>query len=300
MSKFFKFSKEVNGIIFTIVHAVAMSLVYIFTKKLTKHLPPDQITFLYKFAILLLVLPWCFVGGIKKSLKTTKIVIHASRAFFSIMGTFCFVYALRGMATADAAAISFLQNLVVFFMGYLFFKEKLNTSKVIFIICGLAAAMLIIKPGFQKFSYYYIFMFLALFFWSGNSITIKVLGKTEKSRSQLFYVHLFSSIIALPLALAGWQPIEIWHWKYILALAVFYLLHSICIFKALKYADISTVMPFDYTRLIFTASLGFTIFAEIPDRYSIIGYCLIAFGGIYYIHHNAKEHSRKKRAANNV
>jgi S-adenosylmethionine uptake transporter len=226
--------------------------------------------------------------------------VHVARAAFSIMGTLCFVYALQGMATADAAAISYLQSLIVFFIGYLFFKEKLNTSKVIFIICGLSAAMLIMKPGFQKFSYYYIFMFFALLFWSGNSITIKVLGKTEKSKGQLFYVNLFSSMMALPLALEVWQPIEIWYWKYILALAVFYLLHSICIFKAFKYADISTVMPFDYTRLIFTALLGYTIFTEVPDKYSILGYCLIAFGGIYFIHDKAKEHSRKKKIAKGV
>ena len=71
------------------------------------------------------------------------------------------------------------------------------------------------EPISSEFNMYYVFVFMALGFWSLNSSLIKVLGRTEKTKSQTFYVLLFSSIMAYPTAFMNWEfitsfgPIEI-------------------------------------------------------------------------------------------
>jgi S-adenosylmethionine uptake transporter len=134
-------------------------------------------------------------------------------------------------------------------------------------------------------------MLLAVAFWASNILVIKILGSSERSKAQLFYVMLFSSIFSLPMALYDWKPMEAWQINYILALALCYFIHTITFFKALKYADISTVMPYDYTRLIFTGILGYFFLGESPDYLSLIGFGLIIFGGIFAVTHEA---ARKK------
>ena len=116
-----------------------------------------------------------------------------------------------------------------------------------------------------------------------------MLGKTERSKAQLFYTMLFSSMFALPFALYEWKEIDPAHIKYILAIALCYLVHSVAFFKAFTFSDRSTVMPFDYSRLIFTGILGYYILAEIPDKYSLIGYTLIIVGGICAVIFEAKK-----------
>lgn len=289
---FLKNNNNVYGILLMLAHAIAMSSVYVFSKKLTKVLPPDQVTFLYKFSILLMIIPWCFIGGIQKNLTTKHLGTHVARATFSIMGTMCFMYSLEGLAIADVTAITFLEQIIMVCVGLAFFHEKLTSAKMVSIVCGVVAAFMICKPGFKDFNNYYWYLFLALLFWAANNTTIKVLGKTERSKAQLFYVMLFSSIVAFPSAFKHWQPLESWHYKYIAVLAISYLIHSVALFKAFKHSDISTVMPFDYTRLAFSALFGYWLFEEIPGKYSLIGYGIIAFGGIYLIQHEARKKYR--------
>lgn len=287
--------KRLYGITMMLLHALAIAILYSVQKKVTAILPPNQIAFLYKFTVLLLVIPWCLVGGLKKNLKTDKIGIHAARGAFSIMGSICFLYGLKYIHATDAAAISFLENVIVVLIGVLYYKEELSYSRMLLIICGTIGALLVIQPGFAAFNYHYIYLFMALLFWSFNNMSIKVLGRTERSRAQLFYVTVFSCLLSFPLALYQWETVTLEHMKYIVIMAVLYLIHLIAIFKAFKFADFSVVMPFDYTRLIFTGIISYMFLDESPDIFKIIGYCLIIVGGLILLEHEARKYHRSRR-----
>lgn len=290
----FKPSKTLSGILLMVLHAFSMSLLYVLSKNLTQSLHPFQVAFMYKFAILCAIIPWCFWGDYKKNLTTKKFGMHVARGTFSLLGTLCFFVAVSNLDVLDASAISYLDHILVMLIGFLYFKEKMTKPKLVMIIlCGIGA-MLIIKPGFVTFNKYYIYLFMALIFWAMNCTVIKILGATERSKAQIFYVMLFSSFFSLPLAMHEWVSVEIWHLKYIAIIAICYLIHTIAFFKALKYADISTIMPFDYTRLIFTGILGYLFLGELPDEFSLAGYVLIFIGGIYAIRYETKKRKKEK------
>ncbi|MBS0236583.1 MAG: DMT family transporter [Proteobacteria bacterium] len=280
--------KLLSGIIFMLMQAMAMSAVYVLTKTLTRSLHTHQVAFMYKFAILLAILPWCFVGGIRKNLRTRKIGMHVTRGTFSIMGSLCFFYGLSNIDVLDAAAITYMEHIIIVLIGVMYFRERLNAQKIVFIVVSFIGALLVIQPGFKAFNKYYVYIFLALIFWAINNFAIKVLGRTEHTKAQLFYGMLISSLLSFPLALHEWRDLQWWHFKFIAGLALCYLVHLVAFFKAFKYADISTVMPFDYSRLIFTGVLGYLVFGELPDEFSYIGYCLIVLSGLYFMQHEAR------------
>lgn len=294
--KRFKPTKTVSGILLMMLHAIAMSVIYVMGKPLSHTLDPAQLTFLYKIVILVGILPWVLSGGIKKNLNTKRIGIHAARGAFSFLGTLCFFMALREGAVTNVAAISYLDHILVILIGFWYFKEKLNNGKLTMIFLSFIGALLLMKPGYGEFSNHYVYIILAVLFWSLNSTVIKMLGHTERTKAQLFYVLLFSSLFGLPSAIYAWQPLDYAQTKVILAIAVFYLIHYVAFFKALKYADISTVMPFEYTRLIFTGVLGLLIFNEVPSMLDLVGYSLIVAGGLYSIHYEARRNKKLTEA----
>jgi len=49
---------------------------------------------------------------------------------------------------------------------------------------------------------------------------------------------------------------------------------------AYTYAPAGKISIFDYSQIIFATLLGFLLFAEIPDRYSLIGYGLIILASL--------------------
>ncbi len=294
----YKPSKTVSGILMMMIHALSMSVLYIISKNLTQVLHPFQVAFLYKFTILFSIIPWCFSGDYKKNMKTKRIGMHIARGTFSLLGTVCFFVAVSNLPVSNAAAITYLDHILVVLIGILYFKEQISNAKIITIILSFLGALLIIKPGFVIFNKYYIFLFLALVFWALNCTIIKILGSTERTKAQLFYMMLFSSMFSLPFALYEWKPLEVWHTKYIFAIALCYLVHSVAFFKAFKFADMSTVMPFDYSRLVFTGVLGYVILSEIPDNYSLFGYILIIIGGMFSIFYEARKNYQEKKSNN--
>ena len=57
-----------------------------------------------------------------------------------------------------------------------------------------------------------------------------------------------------------------------------------CYIRAFARADASAVMPYDYTRMIFAAVIGYFAFNEAPDIWTWIGAAVIAGAAIYIAH----------------
>ncbi len=319
--------KNLIGILFMLLNALAISIIYAVSKELTKEISSNLVVFLYKFSILICILPWSFSDGLS-GVKTNRIWLHASRGFLSVSGSLCLYYAIKHIELVDITAIGYIEQVVLVIIGIIYFKEEATLAKIVGIALSFTGAILVVNPSileigsnssvklFSNINPYYIFVLMSIGFWASNCTVIKVLGKTEKTKVQLFYVLLFSSIIAFPLAFMKWHtfanigvlqfkyPSEFillndlglkWvHLQYLAILAVGYFIHSIAFFKALKYADLSTVIPFDYSRLVFAGILGLLLFGETPEIGSYVGYVLIVLSGVYLVRSEAKRRKRMK------
>ena len=311
------------GILYMMIHVISLAILYAAVKALTKDLSSSLIVFLYKISILVFIIPWCFSQGIS-GMKTNRIWLHVTRAFLSIMGQLCMFYAIKHIGLSDVTAVQYLEHVIVLIIGILYFKEKATKTKFAAIALSFLGALFVVRSDwfdptaasgeFKGFNTYFVFVFLALMFWAMNNTVIKVLGKTEKTKVQLFYVILFSTILAFPIAFMNWQvvthvgPIEIsypthfvnledlnlqpQHAKFILLFALCYFMHAIFHFKAFKHAELSVIIPFEYTRLIFAGILGYFFFEEMPTVYKLYGYLMIIGAGLYLLR---SERRRLKR-----
>ena len=52
--------------------------------------------------------------------------------------------------------------------------------------------------------------------------------------------------------------------------------------EALKQADTTVVMPFDFLKLVWASLLGVTLFGEFPDAYTLVG-ALVIFASTFYL-----------------
>lgn len=307
-----------HGIAFMLINTMCLTGIDALIKILTSSLTPSLIVFLYKATSLLIALPWLFSKGITV-LKTNKLIFHIFRSIFSVAGSICFFNGLQYVNMADAAALENIQYLIISIIGMLFFNEECTKERIIAVIVGLLGAFIIINPDIlsieQSYSYYnsgHIYILAAMCFWALNTITVKVLGITENNKTQMFYLLLFSTTIAGCSAFVKFSTtqvfglnlsvpalisfpeaiIEWWHIKFLIVLALFYFIHGIAYFNALK-SDLSIVVPFRYTKLIFSGILSYLLFADLPEYKSYIGYVLIITASFILLYSEAK----KKRLA---
>jgi drug/metabolite transporter (DMT)-like permease len=54
-----------------------------------------------------------------------------------------------------------------------------------------------------------------------------------------------------------------------------------CVNRSLKLAPASVVVPYQYTMLLWAVLLGWRMFGEVPDRFTIAGGAIIVTAGLY-------------------
>jgi drug/metabolite transporter (DMT)-like permease len=54
-----------------------------------------------------------------------------------------------------------------------------------------------------------------------------------------------------------------------------------CMNRALKLAPASVVVPFQYTMIVWAVALGFLVFGDVPDAFTLSGAAIIVAAGLY-------------------
>ncbi len=291
-------SRNISGILLMFSHAIAMSALYIVVQLLGNYMHALQAVFMMTFIMFLIVLASCFdKEGIAQHLQTTKLELHALRGVVSALGGLSMFYAVSILNVTDAAALSKLEHSLMVILGIIIFKEKFTIPKIILLIGSLVGAFFITNFFNVQLDRGYFFIFLAFVFWTTNNVIIKKLGKTEKSRAQLFYGALFASITAFIVSVPVWKAVDI---KFeVMALlmlgGICKLIHKLSFFRAYKVTDISIASPFDYMRLVITAFFAYVFLGQLPNQNSLIGYVIITVTGIYFIFTESKNLKKAKK-----
>jgi len=90
-----------------------------------------------------------------------------------------------------------------------------------------------------------------------------------------------------------WTPPDAAGGTGLIALTISGTIGHLLLIKALEIAPASTLQPFQYTQLVWATVVGFIVFGEFPDSWTIAGAAIIVVGGLYTIY---RERLRAARA----
>lgn len=314
-----KYHNNLYGIIFMILNGLSLAILYAVVKVLRSDLDSSLIVFLYKTTILVLILPWVFSDGLA-SIKTPNMKLHIIRGFLSTMGALCWAYGIKYTYVATATAILQMEQILWVVIGMLFFHERLTRTKFAVIGMAVLGGIIIIfasdnGAGVQGFHHGYLFILMAVLFYTLNSMVVKVLGQRAKNKTQVFYVMLYSMLFSYPFAFIDWDVIRVfgmpllwpvdhynfaelhlqtWHYKYILLLAACYFTHAVSFFLSLRYGDLSIIMPFFYTKLVGSVFIGYVFLNENLSSSTLMGIILIFVGGTVLLRYENRKQRKLK------
>ena len=93
------------------------------------------------------------------------------------------------------------------------------------------------------------------------------------------------TVVALAvLPFSGWAPVRASEMALIAGASGFLIAGYILIVMAMRVGDIALVAPFRYTSLIFAVVLGWTIFGQFPDAFTLLGGAIVIATGLYTFH----------------
>lgn len=227
------------------------------------------------------LVPLLFRAG-PGALRTSKLPLHALRGILNAVAMLSFFYALAITPLAEVAALSFTSPLFATMLAVLLLGEQVGIRRVLGVVVGFAGALVIIRPGFETVGLGTILLLLSALAWSAALIDIKVLSRSETSLSITLYATLFLTPITLVCALPFWTWPQLHEWLLLALVGGLGSTVQMSVAQAFHEADASQVLPMDFTKLIWAALIGWTVFAQPLDFWVLLGGAII-FSSVTYI-----------------
>ncbi len=215
-------------------------------------------------------------------------VVHrsgqAARAAVMVVASFMFVWALRLLPLADATALLFLAPLMMTAFGPLFLGERVGWHRWLAVCAGFAGVIVMLRPTGEGIQWAAL---LAIGAATGSALRDTItrrISADDSTIATLFYTSVAILVVAALTLPFSWKKPEPADYA-ILGLAGFlqFSAHFLMI-EAFRYLQISAGAPFKYVVLIWAAGVGYWLFGEIPDIFTVLGALLIIAGGLHVIH----------------
>lgn len=216
------------------------------------------------------------------AIKSDKHKLHLMRSVFGIFAMGLNFWAMTLLPLADATTISFTVPIFATMFAALILREKVGIQRWTAILIGFIGVLIVIQPGGTLIP-----AFGAAVALSGALVTasvtlvIRVLGRTETSIVTIFWF----SVYTLPaLAVCAWiyggghDPKT---WAYLLGVGIFGALGQLTITQSLRFAPVSTIMPMDYSALIWATIIGIALFGQWPGLSIWLGAPVIIGSGLF-------------------
>ena len=285
-----KIYQKTKGIFYVIAAAFGFSGMSLFVK-LAGDLPAMQKAFFRNFIALIFITLLIIKNRDGFIPKKGSIPSLLGRSICGTVGLLCNFYALGQLNLSDANMLNKLSPFFSILFSAVLLKEMPNIVQLLGVATAFVGSMLIIKPGFENPAILAAIAGTVGGLGAGMAYTfVRKLGaRGEKSNRIVFWFSAFSCLVCLPFIIIDYKHMSALQLLYLVLAGVCACIGQLGITKAYICAPAKEISVYDYTQVIFAAVLGFFVFGDLPDIFSLIGYVLICGAGVFmFLYNNGK------------
>lgn len=274
-------SRALAGIAWMVLYTLLMSGMHSLIKlTAATGLHAFEIAFFRLLFGLFAVVPW-FVRHGTAPLKTDRLGLLGLRAALNSVAILCYFLALTVAPLAQVTALGFSAPIFATVLAVFILGEVVGIRRWAAIVIGFAGTLVILRPGAVPLDLGSVLTLTSSLFWGACIVIIRQLSQSVSSVTVTIYMSLFMAPVILVPALFVWQ----WPtWQQLALMAVLGTLGSagqMAMTEALRRADTHVVGPVDFVRLIWVSTLGYLIFAEVPNLFIWVGGAMILGSTVY-------------------
>lgn len=259
--------------------------------------PTSQLIFIRGLFVVLGAFIGCVYLGAFAVLHRALSRAMAVRAGGDTIGAWSFQMALARMPYADLSAIGQLSPLTITAASALFFAERVGWRRWTATAVGFLGVLLIIRPGSSTFNWWALGGIAAVL---GSTIRDLATRRVDPSVPAPL-ISLFSAGLTVLTSLAVAHQAA-WTWPAattvagLAAAGMFSLFGQAATIIAVRSGEISAVVPFRYTIILFAIISGITVFGHFPDGLTLLGILIVCCAGLYtfYREQHLRRAARRK------
>ena len=253
-------------------------------KYLARSYPVPGVIWARFAANLLILVLFLAARGQLKLLRTARPGLQITRGLLLAGATMLYFTSLTVLPLAEAAAIGFVMPLFLALLAVPMLGERMDGARLAAILVGLAGAIVIVRPGAAVFTPYALLpVGMALCNALYQILTRRVAGVEHPLTSLLWGAIVGAALFSFALPFFWVTPTDPWHWVLFGIIGLLASIGHFTLIRAYDYANATGLAPFFYTQLVWVILLGWLVFGDFPDGWSLLGTGIIVASGIYLV-----------------
>ncbi len=222
-------------------------------------------------------------------LRTTRLPLQIGRSVLLLGSTVFNFMAFRYLQLDEALAIMFSTPFLVAVLAGPILGEWVGWRRWTAIVVGFLGVLVVVRPGFGGMHWAALFSVGSAFCYAAYAICTRLLSRTDTSETTLFYSNLLGALVMLPILPFVWTPPPGWL-DVVLMVAVggFGAFGHFLLIAAHRRAPASVLSPFMYTQLLWATTLGYLVFANVPNHWTLTGAAIVIASGLYLLYRERK------------
>ncbi|ENU28163.1 MAG: DMT family transporter [Acinetobacter sp.] len=223
---------------------------------------------------LILFLPFIFKQGIG-FVKTEKLWMHTWRSIVGLAAMYGFFYAIAHLKLSNAMVFTYSSPIFIPVIAWLFLKEKITIAMLCAAVLGFIGVFCVAKPDQGLLNWISVIGIASSLLASMAFVTVRALTQTEPPERIVFYFCLIGSALSVIPMFWMWRTYHVKELLFLIGAGILANVSQIFMSHAYRLAPAGQIAPVNYMAIIFAGVWGFLLWDEVPDLYSVIGFCII-------------------------
>jgi len=281
-------SPVTRGLAWSIASGLLFSLLNATTRRLTLELPTSQAQFLRYLFGLVVLLPLMLHRGIGNYMPK-QMAGQFTRGALHTLGLYLWYAALPHIPLADTTAIGFTTPIFIMIGAWLFFREPMRWERWLATGIGFGGVLIVVAPKLSgQGGGWQLLMLSSAPIFAASFLLTKALTRHESTGVILVWQAITVSLFSLPLALWQWAPVSAWQWAAFVLSGLLGSAGHYCLTRSYAAADISATQSAKFLDLVWSAAIGWLLFADLPMQSTLIGGSVICASTLWVARREAK------------
>lgn len=226
---------------------------------------------------------------LRRLLATRRPLLQVARPAFLVASISTLFVGLTYLPIAEATAIGFTAPLFITMLAVPLLGEKVGLHRWIAVLAGLLGVLIIVRPGGSVWHWSAAMPLIGAVCFAFYQLSTRLLAATEQTATTLFYTGLGGLAWTSMIVGFFWTPPLPIHWLVFIGTGAMGALAHLCLISAFERGQASLLAPFNYSKLIWVAVLGYLVFGDIPTVNTIAGSVVIVASGLYVLYRETRQ-----------
>jgi drug/metabolite transporter (DMT)-like permease len=218
-------------------------------------------------------------------LRTSRPLLQLGRSALLLFSTGLNFLALRYLQLDQTMAITFSTPFFVAILSGPLLGEWISWRRWAAICAGFIGVLLVARPGAGGVHPAALLSVAGAVCYAVYAIATRLLARTDSNATTLFYSNLIGALAMLPVLPFFWsapgEPLVV---LLMISTGFWGSLGHYLLIAGHRLAPAAVLSPFIYTQLIWAMALGYLVFADVPNHFTLAGAGIVVASGLYNLY----------------